>query len=153
MIEKTLGKILKIGVLLSTTGFIGATVVQIFARFFLPSAPSWTEEASRLFFIYAMSFAAGLAMRDKYYVELDVFYSRFTPKVKGVIDLVILVCTITLFAVMGLYSIQYIQLGAPETSPSMRIPMSYAFFSVLIMSLSVGAYAFLELIKKLNSRK
>jgi len=58
---KTLNKLLSLGTLLSTIGFIGSTVIQIFARFFLASAPSWTEEASRLFFIYAMSFAAGLA--------------------------------------------------------------------------------------------
>jgi len=149
MILKTINKLLGIGTLLSTIGFIGSTVIQIFARFFLASAPGWTEEASRLFFIYAMSFAAGLALHDKYYVELDVFYRKFSKKIKYIIDLFIQICTVLLFAIMGFYSLQYIQLGSTETSPSMRIPMSFAFVSILIMSVTVVIYALVE-INRLN---
>ena len=153
MILKTINKLLGIGTLLSTIGFIGSTVIQIFARFFLTSAPSWTEEASRLFFIYAMSFAAGLALRDKYFVELDVLYRKFSKKIKFLVDMIIQLCTVLLFAVMGCYSIQYIQLGSTETSPSMRIPMSFAFLSILIMSVTVIIYASLEIINLNKNRK
>jgi TRAP-type C4-dicarboxylate transport system permease small subunit len=153
MILKTLNKLLGIGTLLSTIGFIGSTVIQIFARFFLTSAPSWTEEASRLFFIYAMSFAAGLALRDKYFVELDVLYRKFSKKIKFIVDMIIQICTVLLFAVMGYYSIQYIQLGSIETSPSMRIPMSFAFMSILLMSVTVIIYASQEIIHLNKKRK
>ena len=152
MILKALSKLLGLGTLLSTFGFIGATLIQIFARFFLASAPSWTEEASRLFFIYAISFAAGLALRDKYYVELDVFYRKFSKKTKYIIDQLIQLCTVLLFAIMGLYSLQYIQLGSIETSPSMKIPMSFAFVSILIMSVTIVVYALVE-IKRLNKNR
>ena len=152
MILKTINKLLGMGTLISTIGFIGSTVIQIFARFFLASAPSWTEEASRLFFIYAMSFAAGLALREKYFVELDVFYRRFSKKMKYITDLLIQLCTVLLFAIMGFYSFQYIQLGSTETSPSMRIPMSFAFVSILIMSVTVVLYAFVE-INQLNKNQ
>ncbi|MDB4582576.1 TRAP transporter small permease [Draconibacterium sp.] len=153
MILKTINKLLGLGTFLSTIGFIGSTVIQIFARFFLASAPSWTEEASRLFFIYAMSFAAGLALRDKYFVELDVFYRKFSKKIKFIVDLLIQLCTVLLFAIMGFYSIQYIQLGSTETSPSMRIPMSFAFVSILIMSVTVIIYASVEIIHLNKKRK
>lgn len=149
---KAINKLLNLGTFLSTIGFIGSTVVQMFARFFLESAPSWTEEASRLFFIYAMSFAAGLALRDKYFVELDVFYQKFSKKTKYLIDLLIQLCTVFLFAIMGLYSLQYIQLGSIETSPSMQFPMSFAFVSILLMSVSVIIYALLE-IKQINKKQ
>lgn len=144
---------LKLGTLLSTAGFIGSTVIQIFARFFLASAPSWTEEASRLFFIYAMSFAAGLALRDKYFVELDVFYRKLPGRAKFIVDLLIQICTVSLFALMGIYAIEYIQLGITETSPSLRLPMSYAFISILIMALTVVLYALLEIIQLLKNKK
>lgn len=153
MILKTINKLLGVGTLISTIGFIGSTVIQIFARFFLESAPSWTEEASRLFFIYAMSFAAGLALRDKYFVELDVFYRKFSKKLKFIIDLIIQLCTVFLFAVMGFYSLQYIRLGSTETSPSMQIPMSFAFVSILLMSITVIIYAFVEIIQINKNRK
>jgi TRAP-type C4-dicarboxylate transport system permease small subunit len=153
MILKTLNKFLSLGTLLSTIGFIGATLIQIFARFFLASAPSWTEEASRLFFIYAISFAAGLALRDKYYVELDVFYRRFSKRIKYMIDILIQLCTVLLFATMGFYSLQYVHLGSTETSPSMRIPMSFAFVSLLVMSVTVVVYALVEITQINKNRK
>ena len=153
MILKTLNKLLVVGTIVSTAGFIGATMIQIFARFFLASAPSWTEEASRLFFIYAISFAAGLALRDKYYVELDVLYRKFSKKTKYIIDFLIQLCTVLLFAIMALYSLQYIQLGRTETSPSMRIPMSFAFLSILIMSVTVVVYALVEINRINKNRK
>lgn len=153
MILKTVNKLLKLGTLVSTIGFIGATVIQIFARFFLDSAPSWTEEASRLCFVYTMSFAAGLALRDKYFVELDVFYRKFPKRIRLIIDVAVQLCTILLFAIMGFYSLQYIQLGSAETSPSMRIPMSFAFTSILIMSVTIIIYSLVEITQINNKRK
>ena len=150
---KNLNKLLSLGTLFSTIGFVGSTVIQIFARFFLASAPSWTEEASRLFFIYAMSFAAGLALRDKYYVELDYFYQKFSKKIQFIIDMLIQLCTVLLFAIMGFYSLQYIQLGSTETSPSMGIPMSFAFVSILLMSATVVVYALVEIVQLNGKRK
>jgi len=147
-----MSKLLGLGTLLSAVGFIGSTVIQIFARFFLESAPPWTEEASRLFFIYTMSFAAGLALRDKYYVELDVFYRKFSKRMKYITDLFIQICTVLLFAIMGLYSLQYVKLGSTETSPSLQIPMSFAFLSILFMSITVVLYAILE-INQLNKKR
>jgi TRAP-type C4-dicarboxylate transport system permease small subunit len=149
---KAINKILATGTLISTVGFIGSTVIQIYARFFLVNAPAWTEEASRLFFIYAMSFAAGLALHEKYFVELDVFYRRFSKKIQYVIDLFIQLSTVFLFATMGFFSVEYIQLGSVETSPSLKIPMSFAFISILIMSVTVVIYAVFE-IKKIKRRQ
>ena len=144
---------MKLGTLLSTVGFIGSTVIQIFARFFLANAPSWTEEASRLFFIYAMSFAAGLALRDRYFVELDVLYRKLPSKAKFVVDIMIQLCTVFLFAVMGIYAVEYIQLGRVETSPSLRLPMSFAFISILIMACTVVFYAIQELKQIIKNKK
>ena len=40
---------MKWGTFLSTLGFVLAILLQIFARLFLATAPSWTEEAARVF--------------------------------------------------------------------------------------------------------
>ena len=37
-------------------GYIGAVVIQVFSRTFLPFVPSWTEEAARYLFIYSPLF-------------------------------------------------------------------------------------------------
>ena len=153
MLNKAVGRILKIGTLLSTWGLILTVLLQIICRFTPFNTPPWTEEASRIFFIYAMSFAAGLAMKNEFYVHLDMFYNRFPERLKKVLNLAIPIVTLLLFLVMAIYSIKFILLGIPEKSPSMGFNMGMAFFSMLIMSTSISYYLWKKIIKTLkNSR-
>ena len=140
MLNKTVGRILKIGTLLSTWGLILTVLLQIVCRFTPFNTPPWTEEASRIFFIYAMSFSAGLAMKNEFYVHLDMFYNRFPERIKKVLNLAIPIITLALFVVMAIYSIKFILLGIPEKSPSMGFNMGIAFFSIFIMSASISYY-------------
>lgn len=144
-------KILNVGTLISVAGFVGATLVQIFARSFLESAPSWTEEASRFFFIYAMSFAAALAMKGNYYVYLDILYAKVNKRNQKRIDFIVLVAVLILFIVVGICAIQYMILGIAEHSPSMGIPMVVPFTSIFIMAFSICLYAIYELTSKNKS--
>lgn len=143
--KKLLEPILKLGTLVSTLGFISATLIQIYARFFLENAPSWTEEASRFFFVYAMSFAAGLAMKEDYYVSLDVFYNKLGAKNQRIVNIIISSSVFLLFLIVGIFAIEYVVLGIPESSPSLDAPMAIAFASIVIMSFSIGLYAFYQL--------
>lgn len=144
--------ILKFSTLISTTGFIGATLIQIYARFFMESAPAWTEEASRFFFVYAMSFAAGLAMKDDYYVYIDLLYNRLKQAHRKGLELGISVFTLLIFLILAIFSIQFIVLGLPEKSPSLRVSMSLAFASIFIMGMSISIYAFFNLWNFLKER-
>ena len=76
MIKKTVEKALKYGTLVSSFALIFSVLLQIYARFFMSNTPAWTEETSRIFFIYTVSFASGLALKDNYFVYLDVFYEK-----------------------------------------------------------------------------
>ena len=147
-----IGRFLKIGTLLCTLGFLCAVLLQIFARFFLENAPSWTEEASRLFFIYAISFAAGLALRSNYFVALDTFYNKFKTKFKRLLNLLIPICTFLLFMIILIYAIPLILLGMDEKSPSMEFPMAVAFFSIAIMAIGVCYYASKDIKSFLKNR-
>ncbi|MFY0651804.1 MAG: TRAP transporter small permease subunit [Cyclobacteriaceae bacterium] len=150
--KRLIETILKLGTIISTAGFVGSTLIQIFARFALASAPSWTEEASRFFFVYAMSFAAGLAMKDNYYVHLDVFYEKLSKSVQAKVDIAIPILIMLLFFIMGIFGVQYVILGIPESSPSLGLSMSLAFVSIVFMSISIIIYAFFELKSKLGNK-
>ncbi|WP_157943681.1 MULTISPECIES: TRAP transporter small permease [Arenibacter] len=153
MLNKIIGRLLKYGTLISTWGLLSTVLLQIFCRFSPFNTPSWTEEASRIFFIYAMSFAAGLAMKNEFYVHLDMFYNRFPERIKKILNLAIPLITLFLFVVMAVYSIKFILLGIPEKSPSMGFNMGVAFFSMFIMSSSISFYLWRKIQKIIkNSR-
>jgi len=152
-LQKAIGRFLKIGTLLGTFGFLAAVLLQIFARFFLESAPSWTEEASRLFFIYAISFASGLALKSNYYVALDTFYNTFDESFKKLLNWGIPLSIFLLFAIIVLYAIPLITLGLDEKSPSLKFPMAVAFFSIFIMATSICYYSYQKIASLIKNRK
>ena len=147
-IKKYIDKIVEAGVIISLTAMILSVVVQIFTRFFMDSAPHWTEEAARIFFIFSVAFGAGLAIRDHSYVLLDYFQNKFNSRTKERIQFTIH-GIIMLFGVLILYySIPFIQLGYLETSPSLQINMSYVFSSMLILGILIVYYSAVILVHK-----
>ena len=149
-IRKSVALVLKYGTLLSTIGFVVATLVQIYARFFMESAPSWTEEAARFFFVFAVSFASGLAMKDGSYVHFDVFYNKINKKYQGAIRTVISILSFALFLIVTIYAFQFVRMGVSENSPSLSISMGIAFVSIAFMGLSISFFAFLDVLKNLK---
>ncbi|MEP3208085.1 MAG: TRAP transporter small permease subunit [Maribacter sp.] len=146
--RKAIGKILKIGTLVSTWGLIAMVLLQIICRFSWFETPSWTEEASRILFIYAISFASGLALKSSnYYVALDAFYNMFNPKFKAVLDKSIPVVIFILFAVFAFYAIRFVSLGMIEKSPSMGFNMGISFCSMFIIGATLCYYAWHKIVK------
>lgn len=147
LFKSNVARFLKYGTLISSFGFIVATLIQIYARFFMDSAPSWTEEAARFFFIYAMSFAAGLAMKDGSYVHFDVLYNKLKTGHKRKLNVLISLLTLVLFLILTFYAIRFVIMGVPEHSPSLGVPMAIAFGSMVVMGVFVSYFAFVDLLK------
>ena len=145
-----LTQFLKYGTLLTSTGFVFTVSLQIFARFFLSDVPPWTEEASRILFIYAISFASGLAYRGNYFVFLEAFYAGFSDKMKKIIDLLSPLMTLFLFGITAFYSLYMLEMGGSELSPSLQIIMVIPFLSILILCISISYFSFLSLLKKIK---
>jgi len=151
-LEHLISRFLKYGTLISTLALILSVVIQIYARFFMESAPSWTEEASRVFFIYAISFAAGLAYKQHYYVFLDLISSHLKAKGNWMLDLTVNLLVFLLFLVLAIFSIPYIHMGLDERSPSLGFNMAISFASMLLLGTSLCFYAFLKIIKLIQNK-
>ncbi len=153
MMHRYITRMLKYGAIVSTYLLVGSVLLQIFARFFLPSTPAWTEEASRLFFIYGISFAAGLALKDNYYVYLEFFFDRLPARLSRVLTILIPLLTLLLFLCITLYAVDFVVLGYQEKSPSMKFSMSYVFFSMIILSASMSYFALRDLMKSIRQAR
>lgn len=150
--RKAVGRILKIGTLVSTWGLIAMVLLQIVCRFSWFETPSWTEEASRILFIYAIAFAAGLALKTNYYVHLDMFYNSFSDRARFFLDRSTPIVIFLLFAVFSFYSVKFVLLGVAEKSPSMGFNMGVSFCSMLIIGISVCYYAWGHIVKVFKNK-
>lgn len=151
-LQKLLGKFFKWGTLLSTLGFVGCTIIQIYARFFMEKAPSWTEEAARLFFVFAIGFASGLALKSNYYVHFDFLFEKMKSSWKKRLIVCIDTFTFILFLVFTYYSLQFVAAGLVEKSPSLKFPMAVAFFGVTLIGFAITFYSFTRLIHHFKTK-
>ena len=144
---------LKWGTLIMTGAFIGCVLVQIYARLFLTTAPSWTEEAARLFFVLAIAFAAGPALKRDAYVYFDFLYDRLAPRRQRWLTVTIDVLTVGLFLLFLYHAVVFTSMGTVERSPTLKFPMAIAFGSMVILALSVLLYAVDRLRKHLPQKE
>lgn len=146
--KKYLDLFVESGVIISLTGMILSVVIQVFTRFFLESAPHWTEEAARIFFIFSVAFGSGLAIRDQGYVHLEYFLDKLNVKTKYRIQMIIHGVIMLFGILISFYSIKFIQIGSSETSPSLQINMAYVFSSMFIFGILIVYYSAVVLVVK-----
>lgn len=119
-------------------GFIGAVLVQIVSRTFLPKSPNWTEEASRYLFIFMVAFAGNTAVATDEYVGVDLLTARFSPAVQKVLKVIVLLAiwafSIVAFAACTVGPKGILSLTPPTmASTAMRLPMNKVYISIAIL--------------------
>ncbi|SDL28399.1 TRAP-type C4-dicarboxylate transport system, small permease component [Franzmannia pantelleriensis] len=135
----------------------GTVLLQISGRLFLPFSLAWTEELSRYLFIYMVALSAGVVLRRNRNVSVELYHQHLGPRARaGYQALVCLLIGGFAWIVLP-YAWQYAQNGAWQTSPTLRVPMLYIFFSTVVMFallLGYSALGFIEgLIAMLRSRE
>ncbi len=150
-LAKLMDRLLEGGTLISFLALIGVVSLQVFARFFLPKVPHWTEEASRIFFIYTVCFAGGLAIREKAYVNVDVFLNLFGGKMRSFIQLFLDGLVAAFMGLVCYYSLSLVQIGMIQKSPALGIPVNYLFASMTLLSGTVVFYTLYDVAKDLSA--
>ena len=133
-------KIANIGAVLSLTAMISAVTIQVFARFFLESAPPWTEEAARIFFIYLVAFGVGIGIRNGDFIQLDLIDKYLSQRYSRILQIISHMTVIAFSGVLIVYSWQFIKLGLHEKSPALQLSMALVFLSMLIVGLSIAIF-------------
>ena len=152
-INKIIEMILKIGTLISFILMIIVVFIQVFCRFvFFLKAPHWTEEASRFLYVYMISFACGIAIKEKAFVNVDTFINKFSLKIQKIIKIIINIIVFIFMLIFLYYSIPYIKIGHLQKSPSFEIRMSYIFFSMFIMGFFVCYFTLINIIDLINHK-
>lgn len=149
-----LEKILKTGVFCVFTALILTVSFQVFSRIFFPSLSRiWTEELTRFLFIYAVAFAAPLAMKQRAYVNIDLI-DKLPVRIVIPVKILVEIMTAVLFLLVFYYGIRFTMLGIYQRAPTIKIPMAAVFMSIPIMGglmLFYSAVNFLSFLKKLKT--
>jgi len=138
-----LENILKLCTIICFTALILVVTLQISARF-LPITLSWTEELSRLLFVYSISFSAPLAMKKKDYVNVDLLLNFLPEKFRNIYEGVIYLIITVFLSIVVIKGFEFIQTGQGQTSPVLKISMAIPHSSMIITSIFIAVYALIH---------
>lgn len=65
---------------------VGVLLYEVISRYFFHSPTSWVYEISKMIFGFYMIWAGAHALLHKEHVSMDLFYDRWSPRVKAAMD-------------------------------------------------------------------
>ena len=135
-----LDQVMWLGAVLSMFILLGVVLLQVFARVALPQVPAWTEEASRFFFMWAVGFAAGPAVREQAYVDVDSFTIHLPQKVQLWLAILLDSVLVVFTAVMAYESAKLIQSLEGQTSAALLWPMHVFYAAIWLQATMLTLY-------------
>ena len=107
--------------------FVVCVLVQVISRNFLPSAPSWTEEAA----------GCAVAVHRNEFVNVEFLHDALEPKypmVNRIMDLLIKILLLVFTVYILLFSVRpFAFIKFQMLSTAMSLPMQYVYFSMVLM--------------------
>jgi TRAP-type transport system small permease protein len=125
---------------------IATVAIQVFTRTFSASSPIWTEELSRFALLYMAAFGVGLSYRSGDLVNVDILQEAVSERKAWWMRLVSAIATAGLALLMIAPAWRFTTIGAMQTSPSLRWSMDLVHASVLVLAITLFAFALLRVV-------
>jgi TRAP-type transport system small permease protein len=120
---------------------IFTVALQVFARTFLPQAPVWTEEYSRMALIYASAIGAGWALRTGDMVNVDIVIALLGRRARLALELVVMAVIIVFCVLQISPAMRFVTIGAMQTSPALEWNMGPVHAAVLLVPITIALSA------------
>lgn len=120
-----------------TTALVVLVMVDVIARYLFNTSKAWTIELEWHLFALIFLFGAGYAMKHDRHVRVDLFYSRFSPRDKALVNLIggviflIPWCLLIIYSAWG-YALESYRIGEMSPDPG-GLPALYLIkFAIVI---------------------
>ena len=118
---------------------------QVFSRYALNHSLFWSEELARYLLVWLTFLGAAVAYRRGVHPGIDIVYAKLPPAAKRLTTAVVGLLSLTLFAVMIVFGVQFAHFVRLQISPALGIP-KWIIFAIIPVSgalLAVHGLAFL----------
>ena len=114
-------------------GVLGFGVFQILTRFVFEKPAEWTEVLIRFTLIWMVFMGIPMAFRQGAMVSVDVLYRWAKPRLQRVLDVVVMIASLTLIAIIIVVGWDYAQRGRVQTIIGLEeYSMFWAYISMPI---------------------
>ncbi|QQK79612.1 TRAP transporter small permease [Salicibibacter cibi] len=144
-------QILKYMAILLFTSLLIVVIIQIMDRY-LPYSAVWTEELSRYLFVYAITFAAPLAIRKNEFIQVDLLINVLSEKWRRIYQSFMYLFVAVFSVVLFIEGVRFYQLGGEFVAPALDIPMNYVYASVPLLAVFLFIYSIIFIVDRFSKR-
>lgn len=136
---------------------VGTLTVSVFlgvlTRFVLRIPLPWTEEVSRIAFVYCIFIGATLGIRDRAHINVDVFVALLSPTGQLVMKMVsnLLVAVFLFFVIWQ--GVDFVVQTGVQMTPVLLIPFRYLYVIIPASAAIMLAYLVLNAIEDLRKER
>lgn len=117
-----------------------SVVVGVLCRFILKSPIGWTEEFSRLTFVWMVFMSACVATHDKTHITIRIFSGKLGPRGAAIHDLVTSLLSLTFFAVVLAYGPTLYEAIAVQFYAGLPLSQKWQVLPILIGAAVMSLY-------------
>ncbi|WP_059105353.1 TRAP transporter small permease [Shouchella shacheensis] len=132
------------------TSLLVVVIIQIMSRYF-PYNAIWTEELSRYLFVYAIAFAAPLALRKNEFIRVDMLIMALPEKGRRIYESVIAGLVFVFAVFLLVEGVTFYRLGLDFVSPTVGIQMSYVYAMVPVLAVLLMLYSVIYIIDRITN--
>jgi TRAP-type C4-dicarboxylate transport system permease small subunit len=126
--------------------------LQVLIRFVFKYPLPWTEEVSRIAFVYSIFVGATIAVRQKAHLNVDFVLVVLPPGIARAVKLVGTVLVGIFLAYMTWQGIAFVQATGVQVTPVMQVPFRYLYLIIPSSGALMLLYLILGTIDELRRR-
>lgn len=123
-------------------------IYQVFSRQILNSTPSWSEELSRVLFIWVGLLGIAYGFKEKLHIALGLVVNMMPEKVQNIFDFLAKLIIIFFGVIMIYFGWNFTILTSNNIMPGTGLPSSIQYLSLPIAGFYVTMYGVLLLFQK-----
>jgi len=125
VISQLAAKATKVTVVFLMSVTMVSLMLQVFSRYVLGEAFSWTDELAMFCFCWLVFLAGSLGVREGFHVSLDLLKSMLSPRMAGRFDYVIALLILVFGLFFTLSGYQYVDRTLGQLSAAVRYPIAW----------------------------
>ena len=119
--------------------------LQVLIRFVFKYPLPWTEEVSRIAFVYTIFIGATIAVREKAHLNVDFLLVALPPKVSRAVRLLGTTLVAVFLVFVTWQGIEFVRVTGVQVTPVMQVPFRYLYLilpscgGLMLLYLILGA--------------
>lgn len=105
---------------------------QVFGRYVLQNAPSWTEEAARYIHVFQVWLGASYAVKIREHIRVEAFINLFHGTIRKIMEIVSVIIWFFLALFLAIFGTKLVldSLRNGQVSPAIQIPFWIPFLAI-----------------------